>query len=270
MMNFITKNQKIDGIVWKTENVIIQEIQRGDADRRCYLIGNGLSMSVDAEKRVTKHDPGMTKFKSNVRRNVTVYAFYFTFECGGLEKSSEEIAKFVNEQLLERFEQIFLIGHSKCGVCLYNASRYIQQGKVTLVTISAPFKGTVVADKEYMENILKYRLLTLIYNMIFSDHNVDRDIKPDSEFIRMINSEIQTTQSYIFMEHINIIAMLDDILSCQNLVDFFLYIWNKAIKLEGDGIVPISSQKTKEIWRFDIKASHASSLKRGIAIVEDL
>ena len=91
----------------------------------------------------------MYDFKPKIIKDSTVYAFYFTFECSGLEEASKEIAEFVNS-LSEEYEQIFLVGHSKCGVCLYNASYYCKKD-ITLVTISTPFDGTIVADKETVE-----------------------------------------------------------------------------------------------------------------------
>ena len=94
--------------------------------------------------------------------------------------------EFINN-LPEKYEQIFLVGHSKCGLCLYNVTCYCQK-EITLVTISTPFKGTIIADKETVEKKLKLQILKKIYNMIFSNHIVDRDIIPNSHFIQNLET----------------------------------------------------------------------------------
>ena len=149
MKKFVLNDEIMEEIEYKTKNVIIQRIQEGKKRERCYIIGNGLSLNVDDNNVVTKHDPGMCKFQPKISEDNAVYAFYFTFECSGLEESSKEIAEFVNN-LSEDYEQIFLVGHSKCGLCLYNASHYCKKG-IMLVTISTPFSGTVIANKEAVE-----------------------------------------------------------------------------------------------------------------------
>lgn len=210
---------------------------------------------------VTKHDPGMHKFQPKISKDNAVYAFYFTFECSGLEESSKDIAEFVNS-LSEEYEQIFLVGHSKCGLCLYNASHYCEKG-ITLVTISTPFSGTIIVDKETVEKKLKIRILKKIYNMIFSDHNVDRDIIPNSQFI-------QNMQEAIYKEHINITSSLKNICSCKDIMDLLLFILDKILKINGDGIVPLNSQKTNSTRTVNMICSHANSLRKGLEVVEKL
>ena len=112
MKKFVLNDEIMAGIVYKTENIVMQRIQEGEKRKRCYIIGNGHSLNVDVNNVVTKHDPGMHKFQAKISKNNAVYVFYFTFECSGLEESSKEIAEFVNN-LSEEYEQIFLVGHSK-------------------------------------------------------------------------------------------------------------------------------------------------------------
>ena len=54
---------------------------------------------------------------------------------------------FVN-LLLDKMFYITLLGHSKCGVCFANAVKWIKHEHINTVTISAPFQGTPMADKE--------------------------------------------------------------------------------------------------------------------------
>lgn len=260
MKKFVLKNETMDGIVYKTENVVIQQIQNGKQRKRCYIIGNGHSLNVDANNVVTWHDPGMCKFQPKISDDNTVYAFYFTFECSGLEESSKEIAKFVNN-LSAVYEQIFLIGHSKCGLCLYNASYYCKN--ITLVTISTPFGGTIVADKKTVERKLKSRTLKKVYNMIFSDHNVDKDIIPNSQFIQNMNDAA-------YKEHINITSSLENIFSCKDIMDLLLFVWDKIMQINGDGLVPLDSQKINSTQTVNLFCSHANSLKEGLKVIEKL
>lgn len=261
MKQFVLKNEIMDGIVYKTENVVIQRIQEGEERKRCYIIGNGHSLSVDVNNVITKHNPCMHKFQPKISKETAVYAFYFTFECSGLEESSKEIAEFVNN-LSEEYEQIFLVGHSKCGLCLYNASHYCEKG-ITLVTISTPFGGTIIADKETIEKKLKYRILKKVYNMIFSDHNVDRDIIPNSQFI-------QNMQDATYKEHINITSSLKNIFSCKDIMDLLLFIWDKIMRINGDGLVSLNSQKVNSTRTINMICSHANSLRKGLEVVEKL
>lgn len=261
MKKFVLNDEIMGGIVYKTENVVMQRIQEGEKRKRCYIIGNGHSLNVDVNNVVTKHDPGMHKFEPKISKDNAVYAFYFTFECSGLEESSKEIAEFINN-LSEEYEQIFLVGHSKCGLCLYNASYYCKKG-ITLVTISTPFDGTIIADKETVEKKLKSRILKKVYNMIFSDHNVDRDIIPNSQFI-------QNMQDATYKEHINITSSLKNVFSCKDIMDLLLFIWDKIMRINGDGLVPLNSQKTNSTRTVNMICSHANSLRKGLEVVEKL
>ena len=261
MKQFVLNGETLSGIVYTTKNVVIQKVQEGRKRKRCYIIGNGHSLNVDKNNTVIKHDPGMSKFKSRISEENSVYAFFFTFECSGLEESSREIADFVNN-LQEKFEQIFLVGHSKCGLCLYNSTHYIQKDNIVLVTISTPFGGTIMADKKAVEERLKSRLFKIIYNMIFSDHNVDRDIIPNSQFIK----NLQATPC---KEHINITSSLKGVSSCNDIMDLLLFIWDKKLQIRGDGIVPLNSQQTST-RTINIFCSHANSLKKGLDVIEKL
>ena len=260
MKRYILKNQHLAGVVYKTNNIIVQLIQKGTTNGRCYIIGNGHSLSVDDNNKIKKHDPFMSHFRPQISKEHTVYAFYFTFECDGLEISSYEISEFVNEQY-EVYEKIILVGHSKCGVCLTNAS-YFCLPPINLVTISTPFYGTFIVEKKLVKARLKNKLYFAIYNKIFSDHKVDRDIATNSEFLEIMTKPVCA-------KHINIVSCFRVISDCKNLTDLALYMTNKVMNLKGDGVVPIASQiyntNCKEIGLF---CSHASSLKYGLKIVE--
>lgn len=259
MRGYVSKNQFLDGIAYRTKNVVIHQTQEGKKKKRCYIIGNGQSLSIDDKDMITKHDPIMRKFYPKINPDNSAFVFYFTHECSGLAAASKEIAKFVDE-LSEKYDEIFLVGHSKCGLCLYQASHYCKK-KVILVTVSTPFAGTLMADKNSVDEKIKSRLLKKIYNRIFSNHNVDKDVMPNSKFIKSIlpaNCK----------EHINIESNLKNIFSCKCLADLFLLFWDRKLKIYGDGIVPLESQETKSTKTFNIYCSHATSLKRGLKLID--
>ena len=107
-----------------------------------------------------------------------------------------------------------------------------------------------------MEKELKYKLLINFYNKIFSNHNVDKDIAPNSEFIKNFTfSKLEN--------HINITASLD-------LIDLFLYFFNKVMKINGDGIVPLESQELNNVETYHISGSHDKTLKLGINKIKNL
>lgn len=260
MKQLVFNGKCLENIVQRTENIVIQRTQEGRSRKKCYIIGNGHSLSVDENNVVKKHDPFMHKFEPQVNEDVTVYVFYFTFECLGLYESGKDIAKFVNN-LTEDYDQIVLIGHSKCGLCLYSADLCIPN--ITLVTISTPFEGTVVADKKSVEKMLKLWVLRKIYDIGFSDHNVDRDIMPASIFI-------QNTLKPHYQNHINITSSLKSLRDCRDIMDVLLLIVDRIMKIDGDGIVPIKSQNVKSTKTIHIKTSHSNSLKIGLGIVEKM
>lgn len=256
MKKLVKKGQYLENVVYKTKNVVIQQIEKGEKNKRCIVIGNGHSLSVDEENRITLHDPGMSNFSTAMMS--TVYAFYFTFECSGLLESSKEIADFVNN-LPEIYEEVILVGHSKCGLCVQNAKRFITRKNI-IVTISAPFDGTIVADKNACESKLKYSLLIKLYNDIFSDHNVDKDIVPNSEFIKKMNLDCVD---------LNIISSIRKVGDCTNFIDLFLLIFDRFMGIKGDGIVSLKSQTAclcDEI--VNVNCSHATSLRKGLEVLK--
>lgn len=253
-------NDILPNIVYKTKNIIIQKIKDG-SDKKCIIIGKGNSLSVNDNDEIVSHDPGMKAYEVDFDTTATVYTFYFTFECSCLSISSMEIANFINN-LSSSYNEIYLIGHSKCGPCLYKTAELCNR-KVNLITISVPFHGTKVADKTMMEKELKYRLLINKYNKIFSNHNVDKGIAPNSEFIKNFTfSKLEN--------HINITASIDNLAACEDLMDLFLYMFNKLMKINGDGIVPLNSQTLNDVKTVHISSSHDKALKLGISKIKSL
>ena len=137
-----------------------------------------------------------------------MYDLYYTFECTGLNEAARDLANFIATN--ELGEDIWLIGHSKCGVCFYKAIEYIStyliRSKIYLVTISAPFNGTIMASNRFKKIPKRMNfLLNFVHGLLFSDHAVDKDISPHSEFLSSLPCE-----SYVLRvcTHYNICSTL--------------------------------------------------------------
>ena len=260
MLKFVRKGERLKGVVQKTPNVVIQKIQQGTSRNRCFIIGSGYTLNVDEEDRVTWHDPAMIKHEYGILEDITVYTFFYTYECKGLAEAAEEIATFVNT-LFKKFDRIFLIGHSKCGLCMCKTTEYLND-LATLVTISTPFDGTIVADKDAVERKVKSKTLMWMYRKIFSDHNVDKDIMPGSEFLKNLKDPVCS-------EHINLMSKFDDKKVYFSPIDQFLKLVDKVLNLGGDGVVPFSSQMAKTEKCATLGCSHAESLKEGLRMIEE-
>lgn len=260
IMKKISKGKYLNHCVYKSPDIIMKQIKDNPSKNKCIIIGDGHSLSVDENDYIINHDPIMSEISLLKKIDYTSYVFYFPFECSGLESASKEIVNFVNS-LSPNYEEIILIGHSKCGLCLANASSCINR-KVTLFTISTPYLGTIIADRKKMESVISNSYFIKIYNKIFSDHNVDKDIIPNSDFIQHMSIPYCS-------KHINIISTVSKISKCSNLLDIVLYFIDKKWKINGDGIVPYESQKTEFATEIiEINCSHATSLKKGIKIIE--
>lgn len=263
MSKFVLKNEVVDNIFYKTENIIVQRTQEGKKNKRCYLIGNGISLSINDQNIVTNHDPFMTKFVPKIQKWFSVYTFYFPFECSGLAEASKDLSVFIVE-LSSLYEEVFLVGHSKCGLCLYNSAQYCEAENITLITVSTPFRGTFIADKEAVEQKLRFFPLKKIYNIIFSNHNVDQDLIPDSVFLKSIQG-----QHIRYIHHINFVSSLKAISKCKTFTDFILYLVDKLLGVSGDGIVPLSSQKIYGVIPVYLSYSHATSLDLALKTINN-
>ena len=254
---FVKKGQILEGIVYKTPEIIVQKIQEGRVRNKCYIIGNGHSLSVDGENRVVLHDPGMSMFKPKINKDYTVYAWYFPFECQGLEAASRDLAKFVKSDCYQKFTKIAVIGHSKCGFCAAMVKE--QCSYVKAVTVSTPWKGTFMADAVLIRERTDNTLVLKIHDGIFSNHNVDKDITPKSKLVKRE-----------FYVDVMIASKLEFFSDCCNPIDAFLFFWDNILDVNGDGIVPFGSQLNCECEKIRVlSSSHASSLKKGLKLLEE-
>ena len=257
MKRMVSTGEKLEGVVFKTSNVIIQQLKKGRG--RCVFIGPGTSLSVTEEDIITLHDPGMTLFKNPKCIKDATFVFYYPFECKGLREAAKDIADFINNTLEEAFEQVLLIGHSKSGICVSYVKEEVIR-KSYSITISTPFEGTLAANKLYCEKKLKNPIFIKGYNKVFSNHNVDKEIVPNSEVIeevREMNFEVD----------FNIRSEIKWIWECTKPIEIVVLFFGKLIGIKGDGIVSISSQKACKSKRNEtLRCSHVTSLQKGIEL----
>lgn len=250
---FVRNGKLLENVVYKSSNLIIQKIRTGN--RNLIIIGSGYSLSIDNNNRITYHDPFMI-FRNIDIKNATIMSIFYPLEASGLEESGKELSNFINS-ISKDYDNITLIGHSKCGVCFANATKWIAFDNLKIITISAPFYGTPFVNKK--DVFQKSNLFEkFIYSLTFSNHAVDKDIIPNSNFIQ--NADYSGLEK---CKHINIISECPK--ASKALSDIFFNYVDTKLNLSGDGVIPRRSQylsypNTIEIL---IKANHATSFKIG-------
>jgi len=258
---FVCKGDVLGNLVYKSENLIIQQVQKGN--RNLIILGTGYSVSVDDENKVVSHDPFMV-LPSIEFQEETIMSIFYPFESEGLGKAGEELSNFINSVAGE-YDSITLIGHSKCGVCFANAVKWMEHENINVITISAPFKGTPMADKQMMSEKLN-GFEERIYTLVFSNHAVDKDTMPKSEFIQ--NADYSGLEK---CTHVNIVSKCPR--NSRRIIDVILMFFDKKGNIKGDGIVPKTSQQYvnyPNTVQKEIEATHATSFKIGIEIAKKI
>lgn len=258
------------GKIHRFRDVHIVQVSEGNPSAPIVIVGNGNSVSFDPNGHVACHDPLHYPRHTTLGEygNCTVYDAYFPQNCDGLYEAAKQIADFVNNLPADR--KVVLNGHSKCGCCFIMAAAHIQRS-CSIVSVSSPLRGTPVADLEEFQEKLSSRLLKWLYLSIFSDHRVDRDIIPGSDFLSKLAGILPQVNN---RHHLNLVVS-----KCAfsfNPLDFALWLLDKWMGIDGDGIVPYTSQfpegtlvpefseKPNEIngiRYYYLSKSHATSLK---------
>lgn len=261
---------------YQTDNIILHFVQRGTASGKKIIIGSDRFMSVDSKCVVTRVKPGMKKlwYTSKFNENDTVIDMYFTFECDGLEAAAKDLAEYIG--LNELGEDILLIGHSKSGVCFYDAIKYIApyylRSDIKLITISAPFEGTIIASNSFKKVPKKFNiLLNAIHRLLFKDHATNIDISPRSEFLKLLPLEEEVLEMCV---HYNICSTLKEksFAECIGIHEKICKFFEWATGID-DGFVSLDSQfiRPKKFgFNFSegvVHCGHMNSLSAGIDLL---
>lgn len=257
MRKFAKKGMLIKEMEFVSENIIIFKVQKKRNADTLFIVNKGLSMSVDNENYITRYDPFLMfpDEKEYVSRlDGDVAEMYFTFSSEGLDTSGKDLAGYIYNCAGMRYKHIVLIGHSKAGVCFANASKLFGEN-TSMILVSAPFKGTIIADeKEMRERLSKGE--KKIYDKIFNNHAVDKDLIPNSDFMSKADYSGVLTHKCL-----NIVSVVKTPYSISDLGCKCL---GKIAKLGiSDGVVSLESQSALKIPNtIFIDASHATSLDR--------
>lgn len=258
---------------YQTDNIILHFVQRGTASGKKIIIGSDRFMSINSRCVITRVKPRMAKlgYTSKFNENDTVIDMYFTFECDGLEAAAKDLAEYIG--LNELGEDILLIGHSKSGVCFYDAIKYIApyylRSDIKLITISAPFGGTIMAGKAFKKVPKKFNILiNLMHRLLFKNHATDIDISPRSEFLKALPMEEDVLEMCM---HYNICSTLEEksFAKCKGVQEKLCKFIEWATGID-DGFVRLESQivrPEKFMFNFSegvVHCGHINSLSAGI------
>lgn len=252
---------KIKCVVHKSANMILQHIERTDS-QTAVIVGLGHTIGIDESNNLTFSDPLFTPPKHNkAYGDYNVFMYYYTLEGNGIEDAGRELAEFINQNM-SKYNRIILHGHSKSGLdFLVLAGTELLKRKVTVVAVSSPLRGTPVADLNAFGERLN-ALERFFYMKIFSDHNVDKDICPNSDFIKKLNltAALKNHDCHIIVSKCGMSI---------NPMDWLLWLIDVKWGIDGDGVVPYRSQitSTRILKVYEMVASHATSMQKSVKYI---
>lgn len=257
---FVHNGNKLYNQIYKSDQLIVQLVQKGNSEN-LIIVGSGYSLDTEDDERIIQHDPFMILPNLDIlSEDTTIMSVFYPFEANGLEQSGKELSNFINLNCTN-YDNIVLIGHSKCGVCFANMAKWLEQ-KTTIVTISSSFYGTPIADMQNFSTQFN-AIEKVMLNIIFGNHAVDQDLIIGSHFMK--NCDYSGLDKH---NHINIISVCPE--HPDNLLAKFLCYLNNKGNINGDGIVPKQSQKLSisNTIEIEIDSTHSDSFSKGLKIVK--
>ena len=258
MRKKVDENLYIKTVLYKTTNVLLLGITNYEYQDRAFIICEGFSLSVNGQNHPCQWGKNLTipDEREYARLPGNIIAMYFPFECQGLQQAGEDLAFYINENM-RRYKHVVIIGHSKAGVCIANMARMLKR-KVTLMTVSAPFKGTDMADIEKVKERLSKTEFN-IFKYYYNQHPVDLDIMPNSYFLKNV-------ADFSGVEKQKCINVVTECIWIHGVRDILCkYLAFRMGYKKSDGIVTVSSQKSlsdtySTVQTMYIDASHVNSL----------
>lgn len=219
-----------------------------------------------------KNEKQLNQWLVGKNEDYLVIGFKRKFKFNELIKEMKEMT----QKIMYKYKKIYLIGHSKGGVVLnYLLNEYETNNKIKdAITISVPYKGTPFASIKQMEKILKNKevlgikygkILFDFYKKIFDGDFSDQMIEEDSFILRNLKVN-ELIQNYVFK--VSLIEFIKDTMKL-NFESSALFVIDKIIKLNGDGIVSMKSQYLSDISikQNIIYGTHKSGYKKVMKIV---
>ncbi len=208
------------------------------------------------------------------RSNYVLSAFRRSFSDPFLV--AKDLASIVKD-LRKTYSCVFIVGHSKGSTISIAMLSYLSDTDYNMmINISSAYGGTILAMPEKMyeflspKKILNWEYGKDLYNFysnIFDGDMADKIIREDSSFLKQLDYSKINKDKFI-----NITAK-------SGIVSFLYDFWNfdpeaialpfldVILNLDGDGFVPLQSQKanmTLDIQTIHLNSSHKSSYKVGI------
>lgn len=216
----------------------------------------------------------MKNFSSYKMKGTDVLLISYIKRKFNINKLAKEIKKIVIK-MNYKYKKIILVGKSKGGVVLQHLLKKLDERYYKkAIAITVPYKGTVFANPKEMQRVLKRkgrmgRILFKNYIKIYDGGKPDIMIRKDSKELQEINKNIIVNKKFEnFILKCNLKNLILDLLR----LDFessFLFILDKYLGVNGDGIVGMRSQmiKNRKVKNNFLNGTHKSAYRKVMKIV---
>lgn len=216
----------------------------------------------------------MKNFSSYKMKGTDVLLISYIKRKFNINKLAKEIKK-IAIKMSYKYKKIILVGKSKGGVVLqYLLKKLDERYYKKAVAITVPYEGTIFANPKEMQRVLKRkgrmgRILFKNYIKIYDGGKPDIMIRKDSKELQEINKNIKFNKKFEnFILKCNLNNLIIDLLR----FDFessFLFILDKYLGVNGDGIVAMRSQmiKNRKVNNIFLNGTHKSAYRKVMKIV---
>lgn len=216
----------------------------------------------------------MKNFSSYKMKGTDVLLISYINRKFNINKLAKEIKKIVIK-MSYKYKKIILVGKSKGGIVLqYLLKKLDERYYKKAVAITVPYEGTIFANPKEMQRVLKRkgrmgRILFKNYIKIYDGGKPDIMIRKDSKELQEINKNIKFNKKFEnFILKCNLNNLIIDLLR----FDFessFLFILDKYLGVNGDGIVAMRSQmiKNRKVNNIFLNGTHKSAYRKVMKIV---
>ena len=174
-----------------------------------------------------------------------------------------------------KYKRIILVGKSKGGIVLqYLMKKLEDRYYEKSIAITVPYKGTIFANPKEMKRVLKRkgkigRIIFNNYIKIYDGGKPDIMIRRNSRELQEINKNIifnEKFENYILKS--NLKNFISDLFKF-DLESSFLYLLDKYLGVNGDGIVEMKSQmiKNRKVNNIFLYGTHKSAYRKVMKIV---